>query len=310
MASPSSIVASIVASGGAPAPPLPAPPSPEGARAALLCRLERGELELPLLPRVAQEVLAETEREDGEPRRLAELIRRDAAMAAHVLRVANSPLYLPPTPIVSLQQAISRLGMAAMRRIALMVACQARVFRVAGYDAAMRSLFQHSLAAAAFAQEIARLRRSNVEEAFLCGLLHDVGRPVILQTLADLGPASAAATTVAPSAAVLDPAAAYALADELHPLVGATLAERWSLPPWLALAVRHHHEPGAGAASALAATVGAADRLAHLCLHTRELDEEACRRGPQWALLNLYPDQVDALLGQRERVLAVAHGLA
>ena len=47
-------------------------------------------------------------------------------------------------------------------------------------------LFGDSPGVDAFAKEIARMRRANVESAFLCGLLHDIGKPVILQALADL----------------------------------------------------------------------------------------------------------------------------
>ena len=66
--------------------------------------------------------------------------------------------------------------MKKIREIALLVACQAKVFRVPGFDQQVRAIFKHCIAAAAFAQEIARMRRWNVEESFLCGLLHDAER--------------------------------------------------------------------------------------------------------------------------------------
>ena len=58
---------------------------------------------------------------------------------------------------------------------------QSGVFRVPGYEPVLNQLWRHALASGAFAKEIARVRRLNVESAFLCGLLHSVGKPALLQ---------------------------------------------------------------------------------------------------------------------------------
>src|SRR5262249_18885971 len=138
-------------------------------RGRFLERIAEGVFELPMLPEVASMVVAATQNESSDARRLARMIHRDAALAGHVLKLANSPLYAPTVPIVSLQQAVSRLGMKRIREMAYVAACQAKVFRVPGQEERARRLFRHSVAAAVFAQEIARLRRWNVDEAFLCG---------------------------------------------------------------------------------------------------------------------------------------------
>src|ERR1700761_6831539 len=93
-----------------------------------------GALPLPVLPEVASQVLALVQRPDCDTARLAELLRRDPAMTAH--------------------------GMA-------------RVFAVPGFEAEVKAAFQHALATALFAQEIAKARRSTVDAAFLAGLFHD-----------------------------------------------------------------------------------------------------------------------------------------
>src|SRR5258708_12287382 len=157
-----------------------------GLRRRLGQRLDAGGLELPLLPEVAAEVVALTASEDSDTGRRAEVSRRDASMTAHGLRLANSPLYRPRSPIVSLQQALSRLGMSQIRQIALTVSCKQRVFRARGYEAEVHRTFRHSFATGLMAQEIAPARGWNAEEAFLPGLLHDVGRPVLLQAASDV----------------------------------------------------------------------------------------------------------------------------
>ena len=88
--------------------------------------------------------MAATQDDSCDARRLSRMIHRDAALAGHVLKLANSPLYAPTVPIVSLQQAVSRLGMKKIREMALVAACQAKVFRVPGQDARVRQLDRKS----------------------------------------------------------------------------------------------------------------------------------------------------------------------
>ena len=149
-------------------------------------RVTKGELELPVLSETSTRLLQLCNDAESSPRDLARYIRQDLAIAGHLLRIANSSLYCGGMPIVSLQQAIARLGVAKLKEIVIVISCGIRVFCAKGFETEVRESFRCSLGVAAFAQEIARQCRMNVEEAFLCGLLHDVGRPVLLQLIADL----------------------------------------------------------------------------------------------------------------------------
>ena len=73
-------------------------------------RIETGAVEVPLLPKVASEVLTMVYDPNAEASKLAGLIHQDQALAAHVIRVANSPAYMPRNPVVSLQHAVAMLG--------------------------------------------------------------------------------------------------------------------------------------------------------------------------------------------------------
>lgn len=117
---------------------------------------------------------------------LSALIHRDPALAGQVLRIANSPTYMPRMPIVSLQQAVARLGLNTVTEIAFVASLQGGAFKVPGYEGELKQLWRHAIASAAFAKEIARLRRSNVEAAFLCGVLHAIGKPALLRVVADV----------------------------------------------------------------------------------------------------------------------------
>ncbi len=270
-------------------------------RQRFLERIAAGNFELPLLPEVATRVMSATQDENCDAKKLSEMIHRDAALAGHVLRVANSPLYAPTVPIVSLQQAVSRLGMKKIREISLLVACQAKVFRVPGFDAALRAIFKHCIAAAAYAQEIARMRRWNVEESFLCGLLHDAGKPVLLQLLADVQKEM----KIGVEAGLVDD-----VFDEMHGSVGSRLVESWKLPERVAETIACHHRPqDAASAGQSAMMTNLADDLAHFAVGPRAVTEEAVRSHPMLVPLNVYREELDQLIAKKSNVTAAAESL-
>ena len=271
-------------------------------RECFLEKIAAGEFDLPMLPEVASMVMAATQDENCDAKRLSKLIHRDASLAGNVLKLANSPLYAPASPIVSLQQAVSRLGMKRIREIALVAACQARLFKAPGHEGRLHDLFRHSIAAAFFAQELARMRRWNVEEAFLCGLLHDSGKPVLLQLLVDVQKE----LDVAVEEGVVDD-----ILQEMHGAVGSRLVESWKLPARLAETIACHHAPhDAEAAGPTAMMTNVADDLAHFALGTRSVTEEQLRSHPMLAPLNLYRDELDTLIALKETVKATADAIA
>lgn len=143
----------------------------------LIERIQKGAIELPLLPQVASRILAMVYDPNAEAAKLAALIHQDQALAAHVIRIANSPAYMTRNPVVSLQHAVSMLGMNLMSELAFSASIKGSAFKVPGWDDEVKRLWQYSLASGAYAKEIARTRRFNVESAYLCGLLHGIGKP-------------------------------------------------------------------------------------------------------------------------------------
>jgi putative nucleotidyltransferase with HDIG domain len=238
--------------------------------------------------------------DEAGARSLAELLHHDQAIAAHVLRVANSPLYKPRGPIVSLQQAISRLGLVTLREIVITVSMQSRVFNVPHYAAEARGLWQHAVHTAAYAREIARRCRRNVESAFLGGLLHDVSKPVLLLALADLQ-----ANLEEP---LTPPVVATAL-DVYHTQVGALLASTWQLPPDVCASMVYHHDYSAASAHPEAAMITClADRVTY-ALTQAEGTMEHVRHDPLWTQLNLYPDDVETLLSEHQAIVQFAEAI-
>src|SRR3954471_10768254 len=162
-------------------------PAREHIERVLNAAIAEGTLDLPPPPQIATEVMRLTrgdavtgEAGDTSAAELAQLIQRDVALASQVMRVANSALYARRTPVVTLSQAIAWLGIREIRNIAFAVAVQGQVFTSSYFRREMAELWRESVITALFAQEIARLKRRNVESAYLCGLLHRAGMAVIL----------------------------------------------------------------------------------------------------------------------------------
>src|SRR6478735_8124826 len=124
---------------------------PEAVLTELSWRVAQGKVELPLLPGIAMEVTNVAAQENADARTIADLLRKDQALAAHVLRVVASPAYSGRTQIVSLQQAVARLGVQKIREIALAIAFRVGVFKLKGFEQELAQMFQHCVATGVFA---------------------------------------------------------------------------------------------------------------------------------------------------------------
>ncbi len=261
-------------------------------RSELVRKIEVCELELPVLPDIASRVLALCQDQDGDPRQLGELIQRDPALAGNVLRIANSAAYAPREPIVSLQQAVSRLGMTTMGDLAIAASVNGKSTSIKGREEEMRVLRTHAAATGVWSREVARQRRRNVEAAFLTGLLHDIGRAIVLRTVIDLA-----------RDATVEESVLQGLVDEFHASVGSRLVERWKLPHWISAAIDGHHDiTRAAEHSDLAATVMLGDELAHWSESPDAEHDAALRALPILGVLGIYPEDLDELLARRELV--------
>ncbi|MDH5427890.1 MAG: HDOD domain-containing protein [Nitrospirota bacterium] len=268
----------------------------EAFRAHITIQLEKEDLALPLLPVVAHQVLQLSGDPNADVNKLSTLIQQDQALAGQILRIANSPAYLPRSPIVSLQQAVTWLGMNMLAGLAFSVSVQSGVFTIKGYEKEIRSLWAHALATGLYGKEIARRIRHNVENAFLCGLLHTIGKPIILHLIST----SQSPHEGSPTWTILEP-----IIQEFHIPAGTKLAEAWKLPESVQEAIRlypddRYHQATLPTKGAIMTCL--ADHLASYSLGTSSLDEEALRALPVIHDLNFYPDDLDALLELREGI--------
>lgn len=267
-------------------------PSIEGIEAELRAQLAGGNLELPPIPDLAQRVLSLTSDPSADASALAAVIHRDPALAASVLRGANGAALCGVTPVVTLQQAVARLGLKRVSEIAIAASLRAGIFANALHAALVTESWRRSLATALYAKEIMRTLRGSVETGFLAGLLVDIGTPLTLHALTG---------HEAPESKLSD-ADARALCERLGAEFGESAAEAWGLP----LPVRHAiAEQGAEQPeSDEGATVHLAARLAALVLAGEEEKAEPLSSEPSAAKLGLYPDDLEALLAKADDIRA------
>lgn len=234
---------------------------------------------LPSPPQTLLKLLRLCQSDEAGIQELAQLITLDPALTAKVLAVAHSAAYhqAEASPL-SLLQACSRLGTECIKVLALadMVRQTFNAFTLpAPLD--LRTFWKHSLTVACIAKELAtKLGAGSAEEAYLAGLLHDIGRLALLVTV----PLPSQALFADLDDDTLVPKEQQLLGMS-HTEAGAWLLRRWHLSDAVAESVLRHHEAAPDPTGTHALT-----RLIHLAHRLAELPED-----PPNAMANFACDQ-------------------
>ena len=281
-------------------PESPAPPPPP--------REVVERLDLPAMPAI----LGRLNKAMADPRSTAEdlasIIRLDPALAASLLRLVNSPAYSPAMPVESIARAVVVLGSRQVYTLALggIVARATKGFAVR--DARFEEYWEHSVACAVLARELAVLARvKDPETAFVAGLLHDIGRLGMRTGLRDqsLVIDHRAGTKRRPLLEVEHDVLGYD-----HAYLGGGLLRVWGLPESIIQGVGFHHAPGQALRVRLASVVHVADFLA--CMFSVQPTALVYAPGllPEaWDALRLDPDEVAARLGGLDETVAELLGV-
>ena len=277
--------------------------------AALVEKLERslaaGQLDLPSLPEVALKIRRALADEDVSVSEIARLLGTDPALAARTLRIANSAMfYRGSRPITSLNGAVSQLGHKMVRNVALSFAAQ-QVF--IGYSNRqlrdlVSAIWVHSVHTAVLAHMLARVRtRLNADEAFLAGLLHEVGKLYILMRAKD------------DIEALTSDGGFQSVISAWHPRLGKAVIEAWELPEQLAAAVGEHESCSLAAPEpqTMTAVVAVANYLAE---HSEAAcaDAEFHAKAPNFGSLSLDKPTFDWLIRAADidvRLMTIAFGV-
>ena len=210
---------------------------------------------LPSAPHAFQEILTCLQQPTSSLADAAEIIGRDVAMTANVIKLVNSAFFGSRQPITTASRAVAYLGLDTL--VALVLGHSA--FKsgiptgIAGFS--LERLWQHSLDTAMAARTVALLENQSpamAEDAFLGGMLHDVGKVVF------------ATRATAPGAAAASIEEITGQMEAHHAEVGAYLLGLWGFPNSIIEAVAFHHLPSlAGDGLSLPRLIHIADRLVH-----------------------------------------------
>ena len=198
--------------------------------------------DLPALPDTVVRVIHLTDDPKSGVGDIARVLVSDQALAARLLKLANSAFYGSSRRIATVSEAVVILGMRTTRNLVMATGCQEMLeAEVAGYGLPRGALLRHSLACASAAQALAkRTKYRGTEEAFVAGLLHDLGKVVMNLYLRDQ---FIQVLLQAASGEMTYSEAEQAIFSFDHAEAGAYLLERWNLPASLVAAVRYHHTP-------------------------------------------------------------------
>jgi HD-like signal output (HDOD) protein len=249
------------------------------------------------MPRVCAQLAELTAQEGIDGAQLAKLIQSDPALAGELMRVANSPALRPRSPVVSLQQAVSWLGVAEVRNIAVAVALRGEVFTAPGHEPESEELWHEAWLSGLWAKEIARKRQKHVERAFLAALMHRTGAALAVKILARFE---------ADQRSVMDARTFADLVVEFEPEFGRLLMTRWQLPEDVCSGATDWRRYPSSPQADLAGTVHAAHLLASHTLYPQLLTEEEVMESPVFEQLGVFPDDRKAMLAKREQVRGVA----
>jgi HD-like signal output (HDOD) protein len=225
----------------------------------LRARLERDLDELPVLPTVVVQLMTLDRSDPDYADKVVALISAEPNFSARVIAAANSAASAPASPITTLGAAIARIGSTNASNMVLTLGIT-RVF--VPRDDWERSLWRHSLQVAMASRALvvhARRPELVAAEAYLAGLLHDIGRFVLFQESPERLREVDEGTWETP-AALIELETAICGLD--HGQIGRIACEKWSIPPLITKVVAAHHWPPvapSGVAGRLTAIVHVAD---------------------------------------------------
>jgi len=221
------------------------------------------ELCLPPLPESVIRIQRLLDSPECDLEKLATAIQLDPALSTKIVGISNSPFYMGMEAVHGVQDAMIRVGLRETRNIVFAITLRSKVFRAPGFERAIHHLWIHSLAASLSTQAVAAELAVDPDLGFMGGLIHDVGRAVVLSLAGDV-------TRRSRGVASPRPETVERVLERFHERLGARVANSWHLVPELASAIAWHHHPEGAPTSAalLARTLAIGDTMArHLMAH-------------------------------------------
>ncbi len=227
--------------------------------------------DLPPMPQIvfkARQIIDDPESDMGE---LATLLESDQAIAAKVLRLANSAYYGLSGKVSSIRHASALLGYKTLGQLISMAGTSqlmGKVLKGYGWDA--EDSWEHSLAVATASRILALRNHPDLEnDAFAAGLIHDAGKLVLEPYVFERMDAFDAYTEGGRRTML---SAEQKILGFDHAEIGHEVCKHWKIPEAIAEAIRCHHQPGLSEDHELAYIVAMADSIANMAKAMQEMD--------------------------------------
>lgn len=238
----------------------------------------QGNFELPPIPDVMLQI---AEKIDSPKISIDEVIEciTDQILVSKILRICNSPYYRHLGHVSSLKEAVVFIGLKSLMSIVTVHSMSSFSPRNARE---IKKVLQHCLVCGMIAREITRDMGGNFELAFICGLLHDIGKTILLDKLGDY---------------MLRPEAQERLIEENHAEVGYLLAQKWNFGNDIKDIIRYHHSPDQSIEHhSLAEVISLSNAMADLNSQPEDI------RGMFFTSLELNQISVEDLLAQVDKL--------
>lgn len=290
----------------------PDPPPQPGSRTTSMEMILGEEVVLSSMPDIYHKILLALNDPRTSSRCIADIISKDAAICTRLLKLVNSSFFGLPHRIGSLSQAVSLIGSKQLSTITLGISVTHSFLGISSDMVDMRSFWKHSVACGLFSRLIAfHAHVRNSEQCFVAGLLHDIGRLVMLHASPEL---SALALYASNWKGLEGHAAEMRYWGFSHDQLAGRLFRKWKFPPILEQAVRRHHAPSIKVMESVCV------HLAEVLTHTAGFGSSGNRHVPPiaagaWravglsrAAVELMTAQVEHQLDATVRLLGVSDG--
>ncbi len=195
-------------------------------------RIEKRRFKLPQMRATQMAAMDLAANPDVEVRNLVRLISTDPVLSSEVLRTANSVLYATAEPAETLHEAVMRIGLRTLRSLIFTITIRGSIMKMDGLQTYADEVWRQAYGVGSIARRIAPYVGEEAEKSFLLGLLHDIGKIVLLSILST--------EKVPPQA--LTPSLIGRVFSRYHERAGAVMAEHWRLSEEFASVASRHHD--------------------------------------------------------------------
>lgn len=245
--------------------------------------------ELPAMPNVIMHALNVIKDPESSLKELAKIISYDQSLSTKVLTLVNSAYYGFSQQITSINRAISLIGMSKAKNLILTVAMRPMLMNQGD-----KELWRHSIMTAVGCEHVAKyLKIMDVDEAFVIGFLHDLGKVVL--NLKDAKLYEKVKDTAKFNSNIIETERVYFGTD--HCQMGSILTKRWQLPLLVNNTVKYHHTPNLSSMPIACSLVYLVDLLVKDNFDPETLDKDVMKN------LNFQLDQPQIL---RESIISKA----